>query len=115
MLKTLPALGALFVASVLVVPTVSQAASANSARVSYADLNLANETGRSALDGRIASAARSVCEIEDSRELPLASATNACRSGAIAAAQPAVDAAVAAMRKGTVTVAGASALIVTAQ
>lgn len=115
MLKTLSALSAFVVASALVVPTVSQAASTNSVRVSYADLNLASNFGRAALDGRIAGAARSVCEIEDSRELALAKATNNCRFGAIAAAQPAVDAAIAAARIGSVTVMDGAALIVTAQ
>ena len=115
MLKSLPALGAMIVASALVIPTVSQAAEVNSVRVSYADLNLANQAGRAALHGRVAHAARSVCEIEDSREYKLATATNACRSDAIAAAQPAIDAAIAAVRKGTVTVGSAAALIVTAR
>ncbi len=115
MLKYLSAIGALIVASALVVPTVSQAAPANSATVSYADLNLATGAGRAALDGRIAGAARSVCEIEDSRELGLASATSRCRTGAIASAQPAVDAAIVAGRKGSVTVMDAAALIVSAQ
>ena len=40
MLKAIPALGALLVASALVLPTVSHAASPNSAAVSYADLDL---------------------------------------------------------------------------
>lgn len=115
MLKTLPAMAAILVASALVVPTVSQAATNQSVRVSYADLNLASDAGRNALAGRIYSAARSVCEIEDSRELALSSATNSCRNGAIAAAQPEVDAAIAAVRKGTVTVLDAAALIVSAQ
>ena len=115
MLKYLPAIGALIVASALVVPTVSQAAPANSATVSYADLNLVTAAGRAALDGRIAAAARGVCEIEDSRELALATVTNQCRSGAIASAQPAVDAAIAAVRRGSVTVMGAAALVVSAQ
>ena len=115
MLKYLPAIGALIVASALVVPTVSQAASATSASVSFADLNLATGAGRAALDGRVAGAARSVCEIEDSRELALASATRVCRADAIASAQPAVDAAVAAQRTGSVTVMGAAALIVSAR
>lgn len=114
MLKYLPAIGALIVASALVVPTVSQAAPANSAVVSYADLNLATGAGRAALDGRIAFAARGVCEIEDSRELALATATASCRNGAIAAAQPAVDAAIAAVLKGSVSVMGAAALVVSA-
>lgn len=115
MLKTLPAFGALIVASVLLVPTVSQAATGQSVRVSYADLNLAHDAGRTALQGRVLSAARNVCELEDSRELSLLSATKSCRSGAIAAAQPQIDAAIAAVRKGTVTVLDAAALIVSAQ
>ncbi len=115
MLKYLTAIGALIVASALVVPTVSQAAPANSATVSYADLNLVTGAGRAALDGRVAGAARSLFEIEDSRELALASATNRCRSDAIASAQPAIDAAVAAVRQGSVTVMDAAALIVSAE
>lgn len=42
MLKAIPAFAALLTASVLVVPTVSQAAESNSVRVSYADLNPAS-------------------------------------------------------------------------
>jgi hypothetical protein len=55
-----------------------------------------------------------VCEIENSRELALASATNACRSDAIAGAQPQFEAALAAARRGTVTVLDGASLIVTA-
>ena len=46
MLKTLPALAALAIASALVIPTVSQAAERTEARVSYADLNLTTDTGQ---------------------------------------------------------------------
>lgn len=115
MLKTLPAFGALIVAALLVVPTVGQAATSNSVRVSYADLNLASDAGLATLEGRVAGAARQVCEIEDSRELVLARATHSCRTGAVASAQPALDAAVAAARKGTVTVLDGAALIISAQ
>ena len=115
MLKSLSALGALAVTAVLVVPTVSQAAQPNSVHVSYADLNLAKEAGRAVLHARVDAAARSVCEIEDSRDFGLAKATSACRSDAIAAAKPAVDSAIASMRRGSVTVAGAASLIVTAK
>ena len=114
MLKPLMALAALATASALLVPTASQAAQANSYRVSYADLNLASDTGRQTLERRIAFGARIVCEIEDSRELALAAATNACRSEAISGVQPAYEAAVAAARRGTVEL-GASALIVSAR
>ena len=47
MFKTIPALAALAISTALVVPTVSQAAERNSVRVSYADLNLRTDFGRS--------------------------------------------------------------------
>jgi UrcA family protein len=113
MLKTLSALAALAVASALVAPTVSQAEEPNSVRASFADLNLASEMGQQTLQRRITGAARTVCVIEDSRELALASATNACRNEAIASVRPACEAAVAsATRLGTVTVLDTAALIV---
>lgn len=115
MLKTLPAVGALIIAAVLVVPTVSQAASSNMVRVSYADLNLASARGIAALHGRIAVAARDVCEIENSRDPALASATRACRSGAITDAQPAIDAAVAAGHRVSVTVLAGAVLVAAPQ
>jgi UrcA family protein len=116
MMKTLPALAALAVAGAFVAPTVSQAAEANSVRVSYADLNLASSGGQHVLQGRIAGAARVVCYVqEETHDLTLASATNACRSDAMAMAQPQYEAAVAAARHGTVTVLDGAALIVSAR
>ena len=112
MLKTLPALAALAVTFVLVMPTVSFAAESNSMRVSYADLNLSSDPGRIVLQARIEGAARVVCQFEDSRELALASATNLCRSDAIERAEPAFEAAVAAARRGTVIVGEGAALVV---
>lgn len=113
MLKPALAVAAILVASALVAPTVSQAATTNSVRVSFADLNLATNAGRHSLQARIAHGATIVCEIEDSRDLALAAATNACRGGAVEDARPAYEAAVAAARHGTVEVLD-SALIVTA-
>lgn len=112
MLKVIPAFAALLAASTLVVPTVSQAAQSNSVQVSYADLNLAGETGARILEKRIAVAARTVCEIEDSRELALAEATGACRDQAIADAQLAFSAALAAARNPSVTVLDASIAVI---
>jgi UrcA family protein len=114
-MKIIPALASLMVASALVVPTVSNASDSRSVRVSYADLNLGSALGRHTLERRISVAARTVCDIEDSRELALASATNLCRSDAIASAQPAYAAAIAAARHGTVTVLDGAALMVTAR
>jgi UrcA family protein len=104
MMKAFPAFAALVMASALIVPTVTQAAQTNSVRVSYADLNLASQTGASILEKRIASAARTVCEIEDSREFALAQATFACRSQAINDAQPAYHAALLGARNPSVIV-----------
>lgn len=115
MLKTFPAIAAVAVAAALVLPTVSQAEEVNSARVSYADLNLVSPVGQHSLQARIAYAARVVCVIEDSREPALARATNLCRSDAIERAQPAYVAAIAAARHPSVTVGEAAALIVTAR
>lgn len=115
MSKMFPALCALTVASMLVVPTVSQAATSTSVQVSYADLNLASDAGRNVLERRVARAVRIVCPTEDMRDFAIAHDTQACRSTATANAQPAVDAAIAAVRKGSVTVLDAAALTISAQ
>ena len=104
MTKAIPAFGALVLALALIVPTVSQAAQSNSVRVSYADLNLASPTGANILEKRISLAARVVCEIEDSRELALATATTTCRNQAVSDAQPAFNAALLSARNPSVTV-----------
>ena len=114
MLKPALAIAAVIAASALVAPTVSQAETTNSVRVTYADLDLATKVGQHRLQTRMAYGARVVCEIEDSRELGLAAATNICRGDALESAQPAYEAAVAAARRGTVEVLGASAIIVSA-
>jgi UrcA family protein len=112
MLKSIPAFAALLTASVLVVPTVTQAAKANFVRVSYADLNLANEAGATALERRIAYAARSVCGEADLRDLRLMRATNVCRDQAITDAQPAFHSALAAARNPSVTVLDATIAVI---
>jgi UrcA family protein len=112
MFKTKTAALSLLVASTLALPSVGQAQDSNSVRVSYADLNLASKPAQDTLQRRIVGAAKVVCVIEDSREMALARATNTCRAGAVASAQPAYQAAVAAARKGSVTVLDAAALIV---
>jgi UrcA family protein len=107
MLKAIPVAAALAAAAALVVPTVSRATETSSVRVSYADLNLASNMGQRSLQRRISFAARLVCQIEDSRQLPLAAATNACRSDAVERAEPAYEAAVASARHGVVIVGAA--------
>ena len=115
MFKTIPAIAAVAIAAMLVVPTVSQAADTHSVRVSYADLNLASSPGEQALRGRVAFAARIACEIEDSRQLDVAKETNFCRSDAINGAEPQIEAAIAASHHPSVTVGGEAALIITAR
>src|SRR5690349_9083938 len=80
MLKTLPALAALAIASVLVIPTVSQAAEIPSVTVSYADLNLSSDVDQNRLERRIAFAAVQVCGISDPRDLNYVRAVGECRS-----------------------------------
>lgn len=113
MLKTLPAVAALVVASALVVPTVSQAAEQDSVRVTYADLNLASDFGQQRLQGRIASAASIVCGPADHRDVPFLQIVGECRTATIADAQPAYQAAIRSARHGEVEVLG-EALIITA-
>ena len=115
MLKTLPALASLAIASALVIPTVSQAAEQVSARVSYADLNLTTHGGQDRLQRRIAFAARTVCDVADARDFTFSRVVTECRDGAIADAQPAFRAAVNNARTPSVEVLGAAALTVTAQ
>ena len=114
MLRPMFAVASVAFASALVVPTVSQAEASHSVRVSYAGLNLGSSEGQSTLQRRIVYAARIACEIEDSRELALASATRQCRNDAVAGAQPAYQAALNEARHPSVTVGGAVALIVAA-
>ena len=113
MSKMFAAAGALLAAATLVVSTASQAETSNSVHVSYADLNLASPAGQGVLQHRIAGAARVVCVIEDLREIALRTATDDCRSDAVAC-WPAYQAAVGAARRGSVTVLDGAALIITA-
>jgi UrcA family protein len=114
MLKTLAALAAALAASALVVPTAGLAQETESVRVSYADLNLATDLGQSVLERRIGRAAQAVCGVADNRVLKEWAFMKDCRNGAIAGAQPAFQAAVAAAKRHpSVTVAEAEPLTVT--
>lgn len=113
MLKLVPTLAALALSAILLVPTATQAAETNSARVTYADLNLASTIGRQKLQHRIAFAARSVCDTADVLDLDMARPVRECRATAIADAQPAFEAAVERTMHPSVTVLDATALVVT--
>ena len=113
MLKTVPALAALAVASALVIPTVSYAAEKTSVRVSYADLNLTTGNGRERLQHRVAFAARLVCDTASPLDLKFQREVDGCRDDAISAAQPAIAAAIGNARHPSVEVLDGAALIVT--
>lgn len=115
MLKPITAFAALVVASALVVPTVSQAEDTDSVRVTYADLDLASGVGQHTLRARISGAAQTVCVWDDTRELQLGDEIKICRSDAVARAEPAYEAAVAAARRGTVIIGAGAALVVSAR
>jgi UrcA family protein len=116
MLKPVSAIAAVMLASALVLPTVSHAEEARSATIAFGDLNLSDPEARATLTSRIAGAAGQVCETGASqRELELFQFTHSCRAGAIASAQPAYAAAIAAARRGTVTVLSGATLSVTAR
>lgn len=122
MLKALAAAGALTAASALLLPTASLASTVSApaddavqtATVSYADLDLASVRGSDRLKDRIKLAAADVCGRARPVELADIKANNLCRAGAIASAQPAYDAALAAARGASVTVTVGTSLIVAA-
>ena len=114
MFKTFSAAAALLVTCALVTPTVTEAQEARSARVSYADLNLASSAGQGQLPRRIAFAARGVCDDGGYTDFVMMPIVLSCRNAAIADAQPAYEAAVASARHGTVEVLGSAAIIVAA-
>ena len=115
MMKTLPALGALALSALLVVPTVSHAQDSQTARVSYADLNLADAGGQQALGRRISFAANQMCGVGKWKAIGLADEAGSCSLDAVASAKPAYDAAIARARRGSVDILDAAALIVTAR
>lgn len=103
----------LFVGSTLMATTPAHADDSNSVRISYADLNLASPVGRQTLLRRIAWGARTVCLLEDSRELSLYFTTKECRNNAVVRARPAYEAAVAQFLHPSVRVLDTAALVVT--
>jgi UrcA family protein len=114
MTKFLPAVAALAVASALLVPTVSQAATADSVSVSYADLNLRGAAGRDTLNRRVNYAAEVVCSVGQAQILPEQVAAAECQEQALSRAKPAIAMAIRSAFNPNVTV-GASALIISAQ
>ena len=54
--------------------------------VSYGDLNISTDAGALALYQRLATAARKVCPLEDSRDLVRIASINRCRTDAVARA-----------------------------
>jgi UrcA family protein len=113
MLKTIPALAALGVSAMLLVPTATQAQDLPTARVSYADLDLASDGGQQTLIRRMTFASDQLCGVGKWKQLGLVDDASACSKDTFAGAQPAYEEAVARARHGTVIVGGAAALIIT--
>ena len=119
MLKAFSALGAIAVASVLLVPTASLASTIDGAElvtasVSYADLNLGQAGDVESLRYRIKGTAQSLCGSSFHYEM-VNIGRRVCVSDAVASAQPAFDAAVAAARRPSVIISTGASLIVTAR
>jgi UrcA family protein len=121
MLKALVALGAVAAAAVLLIPTAVFASPANAseaefvhASVQYGDLNLSQPSGVYRLERRISYTAEKLCGSPASLDIQFNTVSRNCISGAVASAQPALDALVGNARRGTVTVTYGAALIMTA-
>jgi UrcA family protein len=117
MLKALSLIGAVAIAAALLLPTVSVARTVedqnqnDSTKVSYADLNLASQSGVDQLLVRIHGTARQVCGISAPTSLSEIQYNRNCYAGAVASAQPGFDQAVAGARHGEVIVGGASLIV----
>ena len=112
MLKSLPVLAVLAFLATTLMPAVGEAQETASARVSYADLNLASSSGQRILQSRIVFAATSLCDPADEFNLELRHAVLNCRTSTIADAQPAFQAAVSQALHPSVTVLDAAAMVV---
>ena len=115
MSKFYPAVAALVAAGAIVMPTVTRAADTNTARVSYADLDLSSQVGQHSLTNRIEFAANNLCGVGKWKGLALVDAAHDCSNDAVSSTMPQYEAAVAAARRGSVTVLDGAALIVTAR
>jgi len=72
----------------------------NSVPVRFGDLDLTTDAGLAKLKGRIHRAARKACGSYDIRDLERTAAANACRDFALSKANPEIELAVAAAKRG---------------
>lgn len=92
-------------------PALAETPSATQTHVSYvktADLDLASEGGKRALDRRLAQAAREVCGNPSDADLVGQNKARECRDQAIAQASPERDQLLASANRGTVIAVAAS-------
>jgi len=82
-MKYILAITAIALCGALAAPVSAQPANGPSVAVSYADLNLSSQSGRSALDGRIDAAIKRVCPDTDPRDLMARASVSACRANAL--------------------------------
>jgi UrcA family protein len=101
MLKSLSCLALSALATAASAQAPLTVAAAPSARVSYAELNLASAAGRATLDARVRSAARRLCLPHGTSDLVREAAGRACLVEAIASARPQVARALAESASGS--------------
>jgi UrcA family protein len=89
-----------FTTAVVMSASVSQAAEIHTASVRTSDLNLASPAGVTALDQRIAEAAKLVCGPVDIKSTRSVAQWNECHQAAVSQAKSKAEAAIAAFRDG---------------
>lgn len=89
MLFNLARAAAIAAALIAAVPAIADGT--KSVKVSYADLNLATESGRLALDRRVARTAARICAVPVEQDLAMLAAAKRCAVKARASAQPAIE------------------------
>jgi UrcA family protein len=102
-MKTITTLTAAFVATFAAVPALAQdVPNSRSLAVSYADLDLGSEAGRSTFDNRLRQAVRELCGIASAADLRGQNRVDACREELTARAASQRDIALASRQSGIV-------------
>ena len=91
-----------FISAALAAALLAGTASAQTSTrtVSYADLDLASAAGAKALQTRVRSAAKSVCDVSAARDLASVAASNRCFDSAVEKAQTEMQQAITQARTG---------------
>ena len=101
-MKTITTLAAAVLATVTAAPALAQDANIRSVAVSFADLDLGSEAGRSTFDNRLRQAVREVCGVASSADLRGQNRVDDCRETLTARAAQQRDVALASRQSGIV-------------